>query len=75
MAETNGRVSLAMTARDWVQIAINTAVLVAGLLFFNWRLDALEGRFSKFEGDYVRKETLDARLESHRYQILREVGK
>lgn len=60
-----------MTARDWIAIAINAALLAGGLTLFNWRVGVIEVRLDRFEMTFVRKETLEAQQALLALRILR----
>lgn len=47
-----------MTPKDWLSLAVNAAILVGGLMLFNWRLTTLEVKMEQFARDYVRTETM-----------------
>lgn len=47
-----------MTPKDWISLAMNAAILMGGLLLFNWRLTTLETQVADFAKNYVRTETM-----------------
>ena len=58
-----------MQVKDWIQLITVLLALAAGVGSINYRLNSLEARFTNFEANFARKETVTAQFAAENARI------